>query len=301
MTLGAVGVVGAVLAQARSVLPSRPRQGGVADRPLSVSVVIPVRDDAAALDRCLRLLAAQEVAPAEVIVVDNGSTDAGAAVARAHGARVVLEPQVGIPPAAAAGYDAARGDVIARCDADSAPPPQWVGRIVTVMAGDETLDAVTGTGRFYDLPPVLAHLAGALYLGAYYTLVHAALGHTTLWGSNMALRRRTWQAVRDRVHREDAELHDDMDLAFALGPTRRVRLDRRLRVGVSARSLRGAHQLRRRLRRAVRTIEVNWADAPPWERWARRWSCRPGNSGLAAHYRLVTENPEGSQRRAVYP
>src|SRR3954452_8207081 len=89
--------------------------------PGTVSVVIPVKDDAVALERCLRLLGQQTVAPLEVVVVDNGSRDASAAGARRHGARVVTEPTPGIPAAASTGYDAARGDLIARCDADSVP------------------------------------------------------------------------------------------------------------------------------------------------------------------------------------
>jgi len=232
-------------------------------------VVIPARDDAAALDTCLALLARQTVAPLEVLVVDNASQDATAACARRHGARVVTEPRVGIPQAAAAGYDAARGDVIARCDADTRPGPEWVERLARRMA-DPRIDAVTGTGRFYDLPPGLREGAAAAYLGAYYALTHLALGHTALWGSNMAVRRSAWLAVRDRVHRDEAEVHDDMDLAFALGPVRRIALTR-ASVGVSARALRGRTQRRRRLDRAVRTLRLNWAVLPPWLRWRDRY------------------------------
>lgn len=241
-----------------------------AAQPLSVSVVVPVKDDAQALVRCLRLLAQQTVLPHEVIVVDNGSSDNSAVVAAAHGAVVVPEPAPGIPAAASRGYDAARGDVIARCDADSAPPPDWVEHIVGRMAASPHLDALTGTGRFYDLPRWSGPALRGLYLGSYYVLVHAALGHTAVWGSNMALRRRTWEEVRELVHRDDPELHDDMDLAFVLGPLRSVRYDRTLVVGVSGRSLRGRRQIRRRFRRAVRTLQVNWRVAPPWVRWRTR-------------------------------
>ena len=236
----------------------------------SVSVVIPVKDDAEALDRCLRLLGRQTLPPLEVVVVDNASTDASARVALGHGARVVAQPAPGIPAAASAGYDAARADVIARCDADSVPPADWVEHITRAMAASPDLDALTGTGRFYGVPRWLAAVLGPVYLGSYYGLVHAALGHTTVWGSNMALRRRTWQEVSLLVHRDDPELHDDMDLAFTLGPPRRVRYDRTLVVGVSARSVRGRRQLRRRLDRAVRTLRVNWRVSPPWLRWQAR-------------------------------
>ncbi|NMR19088.1 glycosyltransferase family 2 protein [Cellulomonas fimi] len=236
----------------------------------SLSVVIPAKDDAVALDRCLRLVARQTHAPLEVVVVDNGSTDATARVAAAHGARVVPEPRPGIPAAAATGYDAARGDVVVRCDADSAPPPDWLARVAARMSADPTLDALTGTGYFYDLPRWAEPVLRRAYLGSYYALVHLALAHTALWGSNLAFRRATWHEVRHLVHRDDAELHDDIDLAFQLGPARRTAYDGALRVGVSARSLRGGAQLRRRFRRAFRTLAVNWRVEPPWERWRRR-------------------------------
>lgn len=231
----------------------------------TVSVVIPVHDDAAELRRCLELLAVQTVAPDEIVVVDNASTDDSAAVAREFGARVVPEPRLGIPPAAATGYDAARGDVIARLDADSRPGPEWIAEVRRAMANPR-VDAVTGAGHFRDLPPVVRQIAVLVYLGAYYVLTHLALGHTPLWGSSMALRRTTWEQVRDRVHRFD-DVHDDMDLAFVLGPRAVIHYDRRLGVGVSGRSVRGVPQLRRRMARAITTLRLNWAVSPPWTRW----------------------------------
>lgn len=237
---------------------------------ITVSVVIPARDDAVALAACLELLRRQTVAPWEVLVVDNDSSDDTAAIAAAWGARVVPEARVGIPAAAATGYDSARGDVIARLDADSRPDERWVERIVTTMSADPDLDAVTGSGQFFDLPVVLRAGVSILYLGAYYVLAHLALGHTALWGSSMAVRRESWLAVRSSVTRHDSELHDDLDLAFALGPERRIRFDRALRVGVSARSLRGHAQRVRRFDRAWRTLRLNWRVQPPWERWRAR-------------------------------
>ncbi|WP_206422667.1 glycosyltransferase family 2 protein [Nocardioides pantholopis] len=251
-----------------------------------MSVVIPARNDARALEHCLGLLASQTLAPLEVVVVDNDSSDDTAQVAHRYGAVVVREPTRGIPQAAATGYDAARGEVIARLDADSRPGPDWVERVARALADDD-LAAVTGTGFFYDLPRGLRRPVAAAYLGSYYALTHLALGHRSLWGSSMGLRRTAWEEVRGGVHRDDAELHDDLDLAFVLGPGRRIGHDRTLRVGVSARSLRGADQLRRRLDRAWRTLEVNWAVSPPWLRWrdriaAGRVTSRSSSRGRAA-------------------
>lgn len=237
-----------------------------------VSVVIPVRDDATELAVCLEHLARQRVAPYEVVVVDNCSSDDSAAVALAHGARVVAEPRVGIPYAAATGYDAAAGAVIARLDADSRPGPDWVAQVGQALAVPG-VDAVTGPGHFHDLPPVIRQVATALYLGAYFVLGTLAIAKVPLWGSSMALRRTSWDRVRDQVHR-DADVHDDMDLTFVLGPRARIRFDRRLGVGVSARSLRGGPHLRRRMERAVTTLRLNWAIVPPWQRWWTRLSAR---------------------------
>ncbi|TFD74986.1 glycosyltransferase family 2 protein, partial [Cryobacterium fucosi] len=69
----------------------------------TISVVIPCYNDAGFLAVCLAALAAQTRPADEVIVVDNRSTDASAAVARAAGARVVPAPAPGIWPTAAAG------------------------------------------------------------------------------------------------------------------------------------------------------------------------------------------------------
>src|SRR5699024_7810469 len=132
----------------------------------SISVVIPARNDAPALARCLRALDRQSLAPLEVVVVDNASQDRTAGVARRHGARVVTEPRVGIPQAAAAGYDAAGGDILARLDADSVPGPGWLEQVTAVMSRSGC-DAVTGWGRFYELPRT-GRLVAGIYLGAYY-------------------------------------------------------------------------------------------------------------------------------------
>lgn len=233
-----------------------------------VSVVIPVRNDGEHLRQCLGALARQTVSPLEVIIVDNASTDDSADVARAHGARVVTEPSIGIPAAAATGYDAALGSVIARLDADSVPADDWVEQVRKALDRRPHAVAVSGFGVFHDAPFGLRRLLPIVYLGTYYLLGVAAAGHHVLWGSSMAVRREAWAVVSERVHRGEREIHDDMDLALVLGPGARVSLVTSLTVGASVRSLHGLPQLRRRLDRAFRTLRLNWHEAPPWERWA---------------------------------
>lgn len=238
---------------------------------LSVSVVIPVRDDARLLEVCLRALERQTRRPEEIVVVDNGSSDDTAAVAEQFGARVIFEPVPGIPRAASAGYDAATGDVIARLDADSRPGPDWIERILRVFRERADVDFVTGEPRFYGATP-LVHWAGArLYIGGMYAVLTPLLGHAPLFGSNMAMRATAWHALSDEVHREQQNIHDDFDLSFHVRAGMTVLRDRGLVVEVSARPFQSWASLWRRLSYVLPTVRLHLpAELPARRRQARR-------------------------------
>ena len=245
----------------------------------SVSVVIPCLNDAEALRGCLASLAGQTVQPAEIVVVDNNSTDSSAQVAGEFGARVVFEPRPGIPSAAAAGYDAAASDIIARCDAVCVLPPDWIKQLAEHFAADPGLAAVSGPGRFYGFAPWLGRMLSRIYLGSYYQAMTLALAHRPLFGSNMALRTDVWREVGPAVHRDDAEQHDDVCLSAHLGLDYRCAWDRTMVVGMAPRAVLGWANLARRFRRAFHTLAVHWRAEPPWERWIRRLA---GTAGEAA-------------------
>jgi len=226
----------------------------------SVTVVIPSYNDAAMLRSCLDALAAQTRAPDEIVVVDNGSTDETSAVGRAAGARVVVEPLRGTLPASAAGFDAAHTDLVARLDADSVPPEDWIARVVAAFEGDPELCWLTGPGDFYGASRVVHWVAEHLYIGAYKAFIGWLLGHPPLFGSNLAFRAEAWQAVRGEVHRTVREVHDDFELAIHMPPNHRVRFDPTLRVGVSARPFSSWSALARRVAWAWVTVRINWGE-----------------------------------------
>lgn len=62
-----------------------------------VSVVVPVHDGARFLARCVESVSAQDHPDVEVVVVDDGSSDDSARIARRLGARVVRPPHDGLP------------------------------------------------------------------------------------------------------------------------------------------------------------------------------------------------------------
>lgn len=130
-----------------------------------ISVVVPAHNAAATLGACLDALAAQRP-PAgglEVIVVDDGSTDGTAAVARDHpvGARLVFQPHAGAAAARNRGAAEAAGHLVLFTDADCRPAPDWAERMTAPFA-DPRVAGVKGRFRS-DQPHLVARLAQAEY------------------------------------------------------------------------------------------------------------------------------------------
>ena len=101
------------------------------------SVIVPAHDAAATIGRTLAGLAAQEVdGEFEVIVVDDGSSDATARLAQEAGATVVRhERAVGPGASRNAGVAAATAPALAFTDADCAPAPGWLAAGLAALEG----------------------------------------------------------------------------------------------------------------------------------------------------------------------
>ena len=234
-----------------------------------ISVVIPVRNDAKMLAVALEALGRQVRPADEIIVVDNGSSDASARIAIDAGARVVPEPMLGIPSATATGYDAARGDIIARIDADTICPPGWLARIERRFEREPDLDLLTGDGRFYGSSRAVHYLGEHLYIGGMYRWVTPYLGHPPVFGSNFAMRREVWAELGPEVHRGNG-IHDDLDLSLHVRPWMRVAHDPDLVVEISARPFSSLSGLARRLSWVAPTLRNHWPEDSPWARRAAR-------------------------------
>lgn len=149
------GSLTADLAAARTGLAQAVQRSLARRRAPRVSVIIPARNAEAFLAEALESVFAQTEPPAEIIVVDDGSTDATAEVARRQAARGVrLISQVGAGAAAArnAGVAAATGDWLAFLDADDLWPRERMAILRRALAADPEAGAVFGHVRQFVCP-----------------------------------------------------------------------------------------------------------------------------------------------------
>ncbi|PJJ70381.1 glycosyl transferase family 2 [Sediminihabitans luteus] len=120
-------------ATTRDPAPGRPA------RTTTIDVVLPCLDEAEGLAWLLPRLPDG----VRAIVVDNGSTDGSADVARAHGARVVEAQVKGFGSACHAGLSASSADVVAFMDADASLDPAHLPRVLDPVL-DGAADLVLG-------------------------------------------------------------------------------------------------------------------------------------------------------------
>jgi glycosyltransferase involved in cell wall biosynthesis len=114
--------------------------------PGTVSIILPAKNEAQALESLLprvKAIAGSLAADAEIIVVDDGSTDHTRQVCAAHGVRIVSHPYPsGNGAAVKTGARAARGEILAFMDADGQHDPELLVGLLAKL--DEGYDMVVG-------------------------------------------------------------------------------------------------------------------------------------------------------------
>jgi GT2 family glycosyltransferase len=114
-----------------------------------LSFVIPVKNDATRLRNCLTSIGASQPSVAtEIIVVDNGSTDDSAAVARSFGARVLDMPEGRVSALRNYAAHLAAGPYIAFVDADNELGPGWSRSAVEILKDS----SIAAAGAPYHAP-----------------------------------------------------------------------------------------------------------------------------------------------------
>jgi len=190
------------------------------DNQLTISVVIPAYNSAAHVSRAIDSVLAQTRPADEIIVVDDGSTDATADVIRAYGpkVRLITQPNGGVSAARNAGINAASGDWIAFLDADDEWLTNKIERQAELLKRNPQL--MWTTGNYYEClsdpqrraehtPP--SHCArllkGKELFESYFQAVHCYLwGHTNC----MLINKKIFSEVG--VFQRELPVAEDIDL-----------------------------------------------------------------------------------------
>lgn len=109
-----------------------------------ISVVIPAYNaerTLAATLHALHMQSAHSAQPVEVIVVDDGSQDGTADLARRLGAQVIVQANQGPAAARNRGVAAARGDIVLFTDSDCEPAPGWLAAMVAPFSDPDVMGA----------------------------------------------------------------------------------------------------------------------------------------------------------------
>jgi glycosyltransferase involved in cell wall biosynthesis len=116
----------------------------------TISVVIPARNEKDGIEKTIRAIPKDDLEQigyeVQVLVVDGGSDDGTAELAKKAGAAVVIEPRLGYGRAYKTGFGCARGDIIATADADTTYPIEDLPRLIKIFE-EEKLDFLT-TNRY---------------------------------------------------------------------------------------------------------------------------------------------------------
>jgi glycosyltransferase involved in cell wall biosynthesis len=109
-----------------------------------ISFIIPCYNEEAHIKDCIRSIRKHVwYIPYEIIVVDNNCTDKTAEIAELEAAKVIKEHRKGVVFARQAGYEAAKGFLIANIDADSKITDGWIWEALSRLSNDDVV-AVTG-------------------------------------------------------------------------------------------------------------------------------------------------------------
>lgn len=157
-------------------------------------MVVPVHNGQGVLSECLVAIFRSSRRPDEVFVVDDGSTDASGAIARAHGAEVISHAGPARGPAWARNQGAARatGGILAFIDADVVVHPDALEKMEERFMAEPDLTALFGS--YDDGPRVLTAVSRFKNLLHHFVHQRGKSLASTFWAGCGAIRRETFLA-----------------------------------------------------------------------------------------------------------
>jgi len=200
-----------------------------------ISVIIPTLNEEKYLPRCLRSLVNQATDRSmEILVVDGGSKDQTAQIARNYADQVLMKPRAPVGAARNLGAKVATGDILAFIDADTIANPQWLDSIDAAFRKEPEAVGVTGPTLPYDgrLSDAITYRLWTIYLQR--ILLYLEMPHVI--GFNCAYRRAPFLSVGG--FDEDSVMSEDIKLAHKIRRYGKIKFQKDMSALTSARRFR---------------------------------------------------------------
>jgi GT2 family glycosyltransferase len=252
-----------------------------------ISVIVCTHNGARTLSQCLERLHCLVYPDFELIVVDDGSADGSADIARAHGATLVQTEHRGLGFARNAGVARATGDVVAFLDDDAYPDPDWLHYVAAALRAN----AHCGVGG-PNIPPeddgLIADCVAAAPGGPIHVLISDREAEHVP-GCNMAFRK----AALEEIGGFDERFRvagDDVDVCWRLQESGRT-------LGFSA----GAVVMHRRRDSVRRYLKQQYGYGKAEALLERKWPSRYNRAGSSRWSGRIYDPPAKAaiRRRAM--
>lgn len=197
----------------------------------AISIIIPVYNGGTEFQRCLAAIGYSTIPPHELIVVNDGSTDASGQWAENAGARVLHTERRASGPAVARnlGAQAATGELLFFVDADVEIRAETLAHISRVFAAQPALTALFGS--YDDAPAAPNFLSQYKNLMHHYVHQNASEQASTFWSGCGAVRRETFHKFGGFASRYAIPSIEDIEFGTALTLAgHRILLDKTLQV-----------------------------------------------------------------------
>ncbi len=189
-----------------------------------ISVVVCAKNEERFIQACMDALSAQPLRP-EIIVVDAHSKDRTVRIAKKYADRILYDNGKGISDARNVGWKAAKGGIVAYCDADAVPKKDWTKNISELL---EKYDAVSGPLVANDGSMKLK-ISMKLFADIFPRLA-GLLGWNLVWGANMAFRKSVL-----RKNPFTARFLEDYEIGSRLRKSYKVKFSKKISMPASTR------------------------------------------------------------------
>jgi len=240
---------------------------------VAISFVVPAYNEEKKLARTLTAIIAEigrAGCTAEVIVVNNASTDGTGALAASFPEAVVVdEPVKGLVQARRAGFLRARGELIANVDADTIITEGWLTRVLAEFRRHQGLVALSGPYVYYDVSKGTRMAVRAFYAFGYgfYVLNRFILrSGSMLQGGNFVVRRAALEQIGG-YNPAFSFYGEDTDLARRLNAVGAVKFTFRLPALSSGRRLIEEGLLRIGVRYSMNFVWATYMHRPFTDEW----------------------------------